>query len=85
MLVSIYGGLVSWVGDRPGLFFFNTLVASFVILSLFEPIREKVEEWVVVTLFRERYELVRELEALRDRIANVIDPSRLAEVPCSTG
>ena len=79
VLVAIYGGLVSWVGS-PGLFYFNTLVASFVILSLFEPMREKVEEWVVVTLFRERYELVRDLEALRERIATVIDPARLATV-----
>ncbi|MBS1109746.1 MAG: signal transduction histidine kinase, nitrogen specific, NtrB, partial [Anaeromyxobacteraceae bacterium] len=77
VLASIYGGLVFWVGVRPGLFFFNTLVASFVILSLFDPIRSKVEEWVVVNLFPERYELVRELEALRDRIVNVIDPGEL--------
>jgi signal transduction histidine kinase len=80
VFVAVYGGLVSWVGNRPELFFFNTLVASFVILSLFEPMRDKVEEWVVVTLFRERYELVRQLEALRDRIATVIDPPRLANV-----
>jgi len=74
VLASIYGGLVSWVGVRPGLFFFNTLVASFVILSLFDPIRSKVEEWVVVYLFPERFELVRELELLRDRVGTVIDP-----------
>jgi signal transduction histidine kinase len=80
VLVMIYGGLVSWVGDRPELFYFNTIVASFVILSLFEPLREKVEEWVVATLFHERYELVRQLEALRDRIGNVIDPAGLAAV-----
>jgi signal transduction histidine kinase len=80
VLVMIYGGLVSWVGDRPELFYFNTVVASFVILSLFEPLRDKVEEWVVATLFHERYELVRGLEALRDRIGNVIDPAGLAAV-----
>jgi two-component system sensor histidine kinase HydH len=80
VLVMIYGGLVSWVGDRPELFYFNTVVASFVILSLFEPLREKVEEWVVATLFHERYELVRRLEALRDRIGNVIEPGGLAVV-----
>jgi signal transduction histidine kinase len=80
VLVAIYGGLVSWVGDRPELFYFNTVVASFVILSLFEPLREKVEEWVVATLFHERYELVRRLEALRDRTGNVIDPAGLAAV-----
>jgi signal transduction histidine kinase len=80
VLVAIYGGLVSWVGSRTELFYFNTLVASFVILSLFEPMRDKVEEWVVVTLFRERYELVRHLEQLRERIATIIDPAGLAAV-----
>ena len=80
VLMVIYGGLVSWVGNRPELFYFNTLVASFVILSLFEPIRATVEEWVVATLFRERYELVRQLDRLQARIANVIDPARLGAV-----
>jgi two-component system sensor histidine kinase HydH len=80
VLVAIYGGLVSWVGDRPELFYFNTVVASFVILSLFEPMRERVEEWVVATLFHERYELVRRLELIRQRTGNVIEPAGLAEV-----
>jgi two-component system, NtrC family, sensor histidine kinase HydH len=80
VLVVVYGGLVSWVGDRTDLFYFNTVVASFVILSLFDPLRDKVEEWVVATLFHERYELVRRLETLRDRTGNVIDPAGLAAV-----
>jgi two-component system sensor histidine kinase HydH len=80
VLVVIYGGLVSWVGDRPELFYFNTIVASFVILSLFDPLRERVEEQVVATLFHERFELVSRLEALRDRTANVIDPAGMAAV-----
>ncbi|ACL65398.1 signal transduction histidine kinase, nitrogen specific, NtrB [Anaeromyxobacter dehalogenans 2CP-1] len=80
VLVAIYGGLVSWVGDRPELFYFNTVVASFVILSLFDPMRDKVEEWVVATLFHERYELVRRLEDLRDRTGKVIEPAGLAAV-----
>jgi signal transduction histidine kinase len=79
VLVAIYGGLVSWVGDRPELFYFNTVVASFVILSLFEPLRERVEEWVVATLFHERYELVHRLERLRERMGNVIEPAGLAQ------
>ncbi len=78
VLAVVYGGLVSWVGDRRELFYFNTVVASFVILSLFEPLRGRVEEWVVATLFHERYELVRRLEALRDRTSTVIDPEELA-------
>jgi signal transduction histidine kinase len=78
VLVAVYGGLVSWVGDRRELFYFNTVVASFVILSLFDPLRHRVEEWVVATLFHERYELVRKLELIRDRTATVIDPGELA-------
>ncbi|HSN92760.1 MAG TPA: ATP-binding protein [Anaeromyxobacteraceae bacterium] len=80
VLAAIYGGLVSWAGDRPELFYFNTLVASFVILSLFEPMRQRMEEWVVSTFFTERYELVRRLERLRDATAKVIDPAGLARV-----
>jgi signal transduction histidine kinase len=80
VLVAIYGGLVSWVGERRELFYFNTVVASFVILSLFEPLRERVEEFVVATLFHERYELVRRLDGIRRRSANVIDPAALAAV-----
>jgi two-component system, NtrC family, sensor histidine kinase HydH len=80
VLVAVYGGLVSWVGNRPELFYFNTIVASFVILSLFEPMRARVEEWVVATLFHERYELVRRLRELRERSGNVIDPAGLAIV-----
>jgi two-component system, NtrC family, sensor histidine kinase HydH len=80
VLVAVYGGLVSWVGERRELFYFNTVVASFVILSLFEPLRARVEEWVVATLFHERYEMVHRLEALRDRCGTVIDPGELVQV-----
>jgi signal transduction histidine kinase len=68
------------VGDRRELFYFNTVVASFVILSLFEPLRHRVEEWVVATLFTERYELVRKLERIRDRASTIIDPAELGVV-----
>lgn len=84
ILAAIYAGLVIWVGDSPGLFVFNTLVASFVILNLFEPLRLKVEEWVVATLFRERFELLRTLAALKARLSSVIDPLELARVLLDT-
>lgn len=80
ILAAVYGTLVIWSGDRPGLFLFNTLVASFVILNLFEPLRAKVEEWVVAALFRERFELIRVLTGLKARLFSVIDPHLLARV-----
>ncbi len=84
IFVAIYAVLVSWVGDRPSLFLFNTLVASIVILILFEPLRAKVEEWVTATLFRERFELIRTLAGLKGRMGNVIEVRDLAKLILDT-
>ncbi len=48
------------------------------MLILLEPLRAKVEERVVAIFFRERFELLRALGALRARMANVIDVAELA-------
>ena len=62
MLTIIYGLLLSWVGrDQPGVFFFNTIVASFVILVIFEQLRTWVEDRVNRWMFREKYEFSRRL------------------------
>lgn len=84
ILAAIYGALVAWVGARPGLFLFNTLIASFVILILFEPLRAKVEEWVVATLFTERFQMLRALTALKARTASIIEVDELARVVLDT-
>lgn len=84
ILSAIYAGLVMWVGDQPGLFAFNTLIASLVILNLYEPLRARVEEWVIATLFRERFELLRTLTSLKARLSSVIDPLELARVVLDT-
>ena len=57
MLAIIYSLLVLWVGrDQPGLWFFNTIVASFVILILYDQIRPWVETITVKLFFRKHYE-----------------------------
>jgi signal transduction histidine kinase len=74
ILAVIYTLLVAWIPiDRPGLFFFNTTVASFVILILFEPLRTQIEGQVFKWMFRERYELKRHIDELGRKLANVID------------
>ena len=81
VLVAIYGLLVRWTGGAStGLFLFNTLVASFVILILFEPLKAKVEERVLAIFFAERFQLVQALHALRARMASVVDVRQLAQV-----
>ncbi len=84
MLALVYGVIGFWLKDRPGLFLFNTVIASFVILSLYEPLRAKVEEGVLASLFRERFELVRTLGLLRSRLDAVITPQQMAELVTGT-
>ncbi|MES1204909.1 MAG: ATP-binding protein [Pseudomonadota bacterium] len=74
ILTLIYGVLVRWVGpDESGLFFFNTLLASTVIVILVEPLRGRVEGTINRWMFSEKYELSRRIEMLRAELANVID------------
>jgi signal transduction histidine kinase len=79
VLATIYGALLLWVGQDRTAFLFNTLVASFVILVLFEPLKGWVEERVNRFMFQERYELRAHLERLRRALINVIDPDELVK------
>src|SRR5712664_3316978 len=81
VLAAIYGLLVRWTGGgSTGPFVFNTLVASFVILILFEPLKAKVEERVLALFFAERFQLVQALQTLRTRMASVVDVRQLGQV-----
>lgn len=81
VLALIYGLLVRWTGGAStGLFLFNTAVASFVILILFEPLKAKVEEKVLAVFFAERFQFVQALAALRQRMAGIIDVRELGQV-----
>ncbi len=74
LLAAIFGLLVAWVpSEESGVFLFNTLVASFVVLILFEPLRQVIEGAIQKWLFREMYELRARIEAARAVLANVID------------
>ncbi len=83
LLAVIYGVLVSW-SSGIGPFVFNTLVASFVILILFDPLRSKVEGAVVSFLFRERWDFLRTLQQLKLRIASSIEVRELGTILLDT-
>ena len=80
VLAAIYGLMVRWAGNSTGLFLFNTLIASFVILILFEPLKAKIEEKVLAVLFAERFSFVQSLETLRQRMAGIVEVRQLAQV-----
>ena len=84
MLALVYGVIGFWLKDRPGLFLFNTVIASFVILSLFEPLRAKLEEQILASLFRERFELIRTLVGLRAKLSTILNPTQMATLLLDT-
>jgi two-component system sensor histidine kinase HydH len=74
LLWAVYGLLLSWVGGgQEGLYVLNAVVASFVILILFEPVRSRLENGVNRWLVRQRTELRGRLDLLRRELANVVD------------
>lgn len=93
VLATVYALLLLWVGTgQQGLWLFNTLVASFVILILYDPVRPWVEEATAKLLFRERYELrlvVKQLlrrlrttislDAMREQVLNALSTSGRAK------
>jgi len=75
ILTVVYGLLLVWLGggQQQGLFILNTIVASFVILILFEPVRTFLENVINRWLVSERYELRYRMDNLRRELMNVID------------
>ncbi len=74
LLSAVYGFLLYWMGGaQKGLYLLNALVASFVILILFEPVRSWLENGINRWLLRQRTELRGRLEAVRRELPGVVD------------
>jgi two-component system, NtrC family, sensor histidine kinase HydH len=78
VLAAVYALLVLWVGsNQQGLWLFNTLVASFVILILYDQVRPWVEETTAKLMFRERYELRQVMRRLLRTLRTTITVSEM--------
>ena len=73
LLALVYGLLYVWVGERRGLFLSNTLVASSLILILFEPLKTYLEETATRVFFREHVTFARALRKIVRDLATVIE------------
>lgn len=76
-LAAIYSGLVVWIG--PG-FSINAFLASLIILILFNPLRDLVEQKISEFFFKERYILDEDVGELRRRLSHVIDMEVMVSV-----
>ena len=75
LLWATYGLLLAWVGSgQEGLIPLNALVASFVILVLFEPVRSRLESFINNRwLVRKRQELRGRMGDLRRSLVEAVD------------
>ncbi len=74
LLTAVYGVLLYWIGSgQQGLYLLNALVAAFVILILFEPVRNWLENGINRWLLRQRTELRGRLDAVRKELPGVVD------------
>ncbi len=80
LLWAVYGFLLYWIGGgQKGLYLLNALVASFVILILFEPVRNWLENGINRWLLRQRTELRGKIDAVRRELPGVVDVSDMVE------
>ncbi|HET9627069.1 MAG TPA: ATP-binding protein [Kofleriaceae bacterium] len=74
LLWAVYGFLLYWIGSgQKGLYLLNALVASFVILILFEPVRSWLENSINRWLLRQRTELRGRIDSVRRELPGVVD------------
>ena len=72
LLGALYQLLVIWIGTGTGPFIFSTLIASFVILILYDQARSWIEERTIRLLFRERYVLRQTVNTLLPKMRATI-------------
>ncbi|MFC2075284.1 hypothetical protein ACFLRA_03330, partial [Bdellovibrionota bacterium] len=76
-LTIIYTLLVSWVGNKPWLFVFNTGIASFVILVLFDPIKTVSETLTNRLFFKEYSTSERDPQHMAEKLVGIVDRAAL--------
>lgn len=79
-LSFIFLGLLFWVDPHTPEFVLNTIIASLVVLLLFEPLHEKVEEKINKLLIKERKKLLFHIEEISRKIAHLLDLKEIIKV-----
>lgn len=87
-VTAVYAALVLWVpwtfAGEPMLLVFNTLLASFAVLVLIDPLRTELDRRLESWLFHDRSVLRALLDRLRRRLVNLIDPDEMVRVIMNT-
>jgi two-component system, NtrC family, sensor histidine kinase HydH len=78
-LAAMFTAYHYW-SELSGQFFLNGVVAALVVLILFDPLRNKVEEKIQDFILRERWELERQIAATRADLWHVFEIEQIGKV-----
>jgi signal transduction histidine kinase len=77
ILTGMYSVFVAWISDSPELFFLNSFIASFFILTLLDPLRTMVGYLTERMLSQKHLRLQNSLREAQRRLAGVVDATSL--------
>jgi len=81
-LAGIFYVFVVLVGGFSTMYL-NATLAAIVILVLFDPLRDKVEQYIHIAFFRERVDLDRAMAKARQELAHVLETREMVQVAVS--
>ncbi|MBI2027523.1 MAG: hypothetical protein HYS98_06965 [Deltaproteobacteria bacterium] len=73
ILTFIYLLIVNWIPTNKWIFIFNSFCASFVIIVLFEPVKKIADQLTKRLVFKELYEVEKDVEHLKHTLLGVME------------
>lgn len=81
VLSFIFISLIAWVGENNWeLFIFNTFIASFIILSILEPVQRHVDSFFLKNFIVDRYELEKIISLIPPQLRNARSLEQLSKI-----
>jgi two-component system sensor histidine kinase HydH len=84
LLFAAISGLLIAIANTPAGQAFSTLVSVIILLTLYEPLKDKLEAKSIELFFRERYGLTHLLDQLRRTMIRAVDPGRMGKLVVDT-
>jgi len=83
-LTIVYSLLVAWIENSPGLFFLNSFIASFLILTLLDPLRSMVGHFTQRLLTQKNRRLQQSLREAQRKLTGIVDLGSLFQAILAT-
>jgi signal transduction histidine kinase len=84
IIAVLFAGISAFmigIGENASSKLFNAVIGVSILLTLYEPLKERLEQKLSEVFFRERYRFTQTIDALRTRMQHgVLDPGRMSQI-----